>query len=429
MRTLRLYINNQLDQAVNWTLVEDNQIIDSGASLLNEFSGFDNVQVEVYLSASCCSIFKTDKISGISSKRLTDELILGLLEDDLADDIEELKPIMMRIEDNLVYIAIFNREFYEQLLLQLVNLDKPIKLLQSYVYSTTIDEDKKEWVLYLSPEQNFLRTSNFEYYLLDDKTPLPGLFEEMLQSDNKPNSVIIYSEHNHDLEEYQKRFNINFAYAETSLEFSNQVWNFYNQKSSSFKIKLDPSSKISLVQLIKTVRFFTIMMLIFWLINIINIYTNKSKIETELKTNMAKVAKIDKIDPATLDKISNKISDMTHDRGLFVEDDFVPMFKRFLKVSPSTDTNDITGLDYDYRNSTLTIFLRNFDTDQFQNYRDIFKSQHIIADISDYKEYTKNKKKANKTDNNLGNKPEDSPLSNDTKWVITLHSAWLYQTL
>lgn len=434
MRTLRLYLNNQLDQAINWTLVEDEKVIDNGASLLNEFSGFDNVQVEVYLNASCCSIFKTNKVSGISTKRLTDELVLGLIEEDLVDEIELLKPIMMRVEDNLAYVAIFNREFYEQLILQLINLDKPIKFVQSYVYSTTINEDAKQWALYLSPEQNFVRTSQFEYYLLDDTTPLPQLFEDMLiNSINKPSSVVVYADHSYDLDAYKNKFNIDFSYSETPLAFSFPIWNFYNQKSSSFKLKVDNSTQRSLFQLLKTAKYFAVMMLIFWIINITNIYINKSRTESALKTNMAKITKVDKIDPATLDRISSKLTGLTHERGLFVEEDFVPMFKSFLKVAAATDPDDITQVEYDYNNATLTIFLRQFATNQFENYRDVFKSQHIIANIIDYKAYLKaHKSKAGngKLDNNQadgGN--EEQPLSSDTKWVLTLHSAWLYETL
>lgn len=434
MRTLRLYINNQLDQSINWTLAEDGQITDNGSSFLNEFSGFENVQIEAYLNAGCCSIFKTNKVSGIRTNRLTDELVLGLIEEDLVDDIEALKPVMMRIEDNLAYIAIFNRDFYEQLISQLINLDKPIKLIQSYVYSTSIDENAKQWVLYLSPEQNFVRTSQFQYYLLDDYIPLPELFEDMLiNSENKPEQILIYSDQTHNLEEYHRKFNIPFIYAANVPEFGIPIWNFYNQKSSSFKLKLEPVVQNALMNLLKTVKYFVIMVALFWTVDIINLYINKHKVDSELKTNMAKISKVDAISPATLNIISKKLTDLTHERGLYMETDFVPMFGKFLKVAGIVEPDDITQVEYSQDDSSISVFLRNFPTDQFQNYRDIFKSQHIIAEITDYKAYVKahktkliNSKSGNsKADNSM----EEQPLTNDTKWVITLHKAWLYETL
>lgn len=430
MRTLRLYLNNQLDQSINWTLVETHgQVVDSGSSLWDEFNGFENVQVEIYLNASCCTIFKTDKVHGISSRQLTDELVLGLLEDNLVDEIEDLKPIVMRVEENLAYIAIFNRAFYEQL----IQLEKPIKLVQSYVYSTSIDEDAKQWTLYLSPEQNFLRVSQFQYYLLDDSLPVPKLLEDLLtNSSDKPGQILVYSDSPHDFDEYKKKFNIDFVPTSEPLEFGVPIWNFYNQKSSSFKLKVEKDTKKSLLRLLRTSKYFMIMIAFFWVINIINIYVHKSKIEAEIKLNMGKIVNVDKMNQSTLDKISEKFVIMAHARALADEIDFLPLFYRFLRVV-STDPDDITQVEFDKNKYTLTIFLRNFASDQFHNYRDMFKSSHIIAELNNYKSYAKahkNTKEKDKNDNGSADeKAIDHPISSDTKWVLTLRLAWLYETL
>ncbi|MCC2625659.1 MAG: hypothetical protein K0R14_1532 [Burkholderiales bacterium] len=432
MRTLRLYLNNRLDQSINWTMVDNNEeVVDSGSSLWDEFAGFENVQVEIYLNASCCTVFKTTKVHGISNKQLTDELILGLIEEDLADDIEDLKPIMMRLEENLAYIAIFNRVFYEQL----IQLDKPIKLVQSYVYSTNINEDAKQWTLYLSPEQNFLRISQFQYYLLDDVLPVPKLLENLLtNSFEKPSQILVYSDSPQDFSEYQKKFGIDFVQSTEPLKFGIPIWNFYNQKSSSFKLKIEKDTQKSLLRLLKTAKYFAVMIAVFWLINILNIYINKSRVESELKKNLGKISKVDTISTETLSKISPKLFKMAHDRALPDELDFTSMFYRFLRVVPTTDPDDITQIEYNLNDVTLTIFLRDFATDQFHNYRDMFKSSHIIAELTDFKTYTRTHKKA-KTDNKAeaGTPPEDNiedhQASKDTKWVLTLRLAWLYQTL
>lgn|GEM_PF-2555932 len=433
VRTLRLYLNNQLDQSINWTLVETHgQVVDSGSSLWDEFAGFDNVQVEIYLNASCCTIFKTDKVHGISSRQLTDELVLGLLEDDLVDEIEDLKPIVMRLEENLAYIAIFNRAFYEQL----IQLEKPIKLVQSYVYSTSIDEDAKQWTLYLSPEQNFLRISQFQYYLLDDSLPVPKLLEDLLtNSSDKPDQILVYSDSPHDFDAYQKKFGIDFVPTSEPLEFGAPIWNFYNQKSSSFKLKIEKDTKKSLLRLLKTTKYFMIMIAFFWVIDIINIYVHKSRIESEIKLNMGKIVNVDKINQATLDKIAAKFVIMAHARALADEIDFVPFFYRFLRVVSTADPDDITQVEFDKKKFTLTIFLRTFASDQFNNYRDMFKSSHIIAELNNYKSYAKAHKNAKEAEskNDKGGaadeKTAEHPVSADTKWVLTLRLAWLYETL
>lgn len=430
MRTLRLYLNNQLDQSINWTLLEHGQIVENGSSNWDEFNGFDNVQVEIYLNASCCTIFKTDKIRGMSARQLTDELILGLIEEDLADDIEDLKPIMMQLEDNLAYIAIFSRTFYEQL----IRLDKPIKLVQSYVYSTSINEDSNQWTLYLSSDQNFLRVSQFQYYLLDDTQPIPELLEDMLlNSHQKPQQILVYSDNPLDLDALYKQFNIKFVLATEPLKFGVPIWNFYNQKSSSFKLKIEPGTKRSLLHLLKTAKYFMIMISIFWAINIISIYISKSRAETALKANLGKISKVDKINPATLNIISTKLTALAHARALPDEPDFIPMFTRFLKVTGTTEPDDITQLEYSEKDATLTIFLQHFPTAQFYNYQDIFKSQHMLATLTDYKTYLKANKKSKLIDNKTGNNPSgdtmEQPISSDTKWVVTLRLVWLYQTL
>lgn len=435
MRILRLYLNNQLDLSVNWTLVDNEAIIETGSLFLSTFSGFDNVQIEVYLNASCCSIFKTSKVGSISRGRLTDELILGLIEEELVDDIDALKPILLQAEDNLAYIAIFNRDFYEQLILQLLQLDRPIKLVQSYVYSTSHKPDSNQWTLYLSPEQNFIRTSGLQYYLLDDAQPLPKLFEDMLlNSVDKPKEVVVYSELTHDLAAYTERFGIPFVYSTTPLEFGVPVWNFYKQNSSTLKLKIEPSTKVAVANLLKTVKYFALMLTLFWVVNVINLRINTSKAERALKTGLEKIMKVDKINPAVLDAFATKLTDLTHERGLYMETDFVPLLAKFLKVASATDPDDITQLDYNKNAATLTVFLRAFPTNQFQNYRDILKSQHIIAELVPYRQYAKAHKSKE-----LGSRrgarstydrtAEDQPLNNDTKLVLTLRMAWSYEAL
>lgn len=424
MRTLSLYIDNHLDQPVNWALREDGQELDSGSSSFDEFMGFENVQIEVYLNASCCSIFRTDKVAGISTNRLTDELVLGILEEHLVDDIEDIKPVVMRLEEDDAYIAVFNREFYEQLILKLINLDKPIRLVQSFVYSTVINESGHEWVLYLSKEQNFVRTSTFQYYLLDDAKPLPLLLEDMLNTTNKPESIVVYSNSDYDLDLLAKKYNVTIKPSETPLEFGTQVWNFYNQKSSSFKLKFDYTTKANLLRLLKVFKYFALMLAILWVINIIAVVVDKHSLENELKENLSRIGKIDTIDPNSLVKLNDKLTDAVHARGLRDDQDFIPMFVLFLKDIPAVNRDDITQLEFDSVSNTLVIYLRRFDANQYSSYQDIFKSQHIITELTEYKDYVKSHKKDNAKSLDVTN---EQPISGDTQWVLTLKSVWVFQ--
>ena len=433
MKILRLFVDHDLVHEVNWQLFDNKELIEEGASTFDEMQQFADVQLEVYLNASCCTIFRVD-ISGISAKKLTDDLVLGMLEDSLVDDIEELKPILMQVEDSLAYVAIFDRDFYERLIQALAHLEKPIKLVQSFVYSTTIDEENNSWTLYLSEEQSFIRTSQFEYFLLDDVRPIPYLLEDMLQTTTKkPSSIIVYSDNNYDLSTLKTKFNIDYATAAVPLEFGLPVWNFYNQKSSSFKLKIDQFTQANLLQFATTLKYFAVALILFWLISTVNLYINKYKLESELKTNLSKISNIDNISPGTLNKLSDKLTQMIHERGLRAEEDFVPIFKRFLKVVSTVGTDEITQIEYNSDSGILTIFLRNFDTKQFDSYKDILYTQRIAASISDYKSYQKANKSQSSTllDNNQsseGGAMREQPISDDTQWVITLKSAWIFET-
>jgi hypothetical protein len=433
MKILRLFVDHDIDHAINWQLLDQKEIIEEGSSTFHEMQQFADIQLEVYLNASCCSIFRID-LTGISAKRLTDELILGMLEDSLVDDIEELKPVLMQVEDDLAYVAIFDRHFYEQLILSLISLDRPIKLVQSFVYSTAFNDEANSWTLYLSEEQSFVRTSRFEYYLLDDARPLPYLLENMLETTTKkPDEIIVYSDGEHDLSNLKTKFGIDYATTTIPLEFGTPVWNVYNQKSSSFKIKIDKLTQTNLLRLANTLKYFVGAIIILWGINIISIYIDKYKLESTLKTDLAKMGNIDNISPSTLDKLNDKLTKMIHERGLRAEEDFIPIFKRFLKVVSTVGTDDITQIEYNSETGTLTVFLRNFDAKQFDSYKDILYTQRIDANLSDYKNY----QKANKSTQSQSLSPDDNPsegnfkeqpISNDTQWVITLKSAWVFET-
>lgn len=414
MRILRLFINNNLNDPINWIMVGD-ETTNSGSSTFTELAEFTDIQLEVYLNASCCNIIKAD-VTGISTKRLTEELVLGIIEESLADDIEEIKPIILRVEDNLVYIAVFNRDFYQTLIDKLIGLNKPIRFLQSFVYSTR--ENEGGWTVFLSDRQNFVRTSKYEYYLLDDNKPLPYLLEEMIEQE-KPNSILIYADNKEALNKLNS-LGVNSSQVLDNLEFGIQNWNFYNQKSTKFKIKLDLATKASLFKLLHTIKYLAIFLVILWSIDMISLLTNNYRLQSELKHDLKNVVSTTSVNKNLLELAADKITNMRHERGIYDEKDAIPLFSTFLEVVSNTNTDSITQINYDHKE--LQIFLNNnFNTNQFNSYRNILAAKRIQADIQDYKSYAK-QQKANQSDSN--NNPDfamKQPLINDnTAWLITL---------
>jgi len=72
----------------------------------------------------------------------------------------------------------------------------------------------------------------------------------------------------------------------------------------------------------------------------------------------------------------------------------------------------------------LVIYLRHFDSNQYSSYQDVFRSQHIITELTEYKNYVKSHKKDNAKDADISN---EQPISGDTQWVLTLKSVWVFQ--
>jgi hypothetical protein len=416
MRILRLFINNNLNDLVNWVLVSDTGL-DSGTSTFDELAQFEEAQLEVYLNANCCTIFKAN-IAGISNKRLTEELVLGIIEENLTDDIDEVKPIVLRVEDELAYIAIFNRQFYEELLNQLISLNKPIRFLQSFVYATVYNED--DWTVFLSDEQSFVRTSKYEYYLLDDTKPTPQLLQDML-AETKPNSIMLYADSSYASQELEQ-FGVTINRLNEEFEFGEVTWNFYNQKSTKFKIKLEDNTKQNLLSLLKTVKYFSLFAAGFWLLNVIGLTINNYRLGSQLKSELGNLVAVTKINLGTVQTAAEKITNMRHARGIYDEKDAVPMLNTFLEVVSSIDPNQITQINYS--NGSLQVFLTNgFATSQLASYKNILQTKRIELNIEDYKTYLKaNQDNQQAVEENSEEllQTQQAQLSDNTAWVITL---------
>lgn len=412
MRILRLFVTTILEAPINWNLLEDDTSIESGTSTWDEISAIENVNLEIYLDVQCCSILHTN-VAGIPTKRISDELILGMLEDFLVDDIDEVKPIILRIEDDTAYVAIFNKLFYTNLLTNITDIGKPVRFLQSFAYSTALDDG--EWALFLSNEQQFLRTSKYEYFLVDNNAPLPLIVDEML-SQNKPTSIRLYSDNEALSALITEKYKIPCNRA-TSLEFGVPIWNFYNQKSTQFKIKLDAITKKNLLDLLKVFKTFSIVIVMFWFIDIIMVSCSIHNSESTLANSFAKTYPVKSFTPQTFKDISVKLDDIKHAKGLYSEKDAIPLFRSFLNVVPSVGTDSIIQINY--QKNILEIFLNsNFNPSQFTSYQNILYTQKIEATIEDYKAYSSKEKKSQSNSSNPD--PDSSSQQIDAAWVVTL---------
>ena len=417
MKILRLFIGNDLSKKINWMLINDTDI-ETGSSSFDEVAKFDDVSLEVYLSTNCCSIFKTN-IQGIASKRITEELMLGLIEDSLTDEIDEVKAITLQVEDYIAYIAVFNKIYYDTLMQQINNLEKPVRFIQSFAFATSYKE--KSWTLFLGEEQSFLRTSKFEYYSLDDNRPVPLMLEDLLQTE-KPKSLLIYADENYDIDNIAKQYNVPCQSAENQFEYGIPVWNFYIQKSTNFNIKLDKKSTISLLRSLKLVKYLAIFLILFWVLSITILFINGIRVKSEISNNLKDVITVNNYNNTTIATANDKISQLKHQRGIYDNTDAVVLLTKFLQIVSTITPNDIK--QYSYTNDEAKIIISsNFDISQFESYKNVLKTLRVTASIEDYKTYAKeNKNKSEEAKNNIN---AETQIINDAAWVITLKpSSW-----
>ena len=418
MKTLRLFVNNNLENPINWVMVNDDGTTESGAATFAEISLFEDAGVEIYLSTSCCSIFKTSML-GISSKRLTEELVLGLIEESLTDEIDEVKAITLMVEDDIAYVAVFNKAYYDSLMHLIQDLHKPIRFIQSFAFTTEFQEGS--WTVFLSDQQRFLRTSKFEYYSLDDQKPVPSLLEDMLISD-KPKSLLIYADETaeYNIEQIAKQFDIECRDATNQFVYGIPVWNFYIQKSTSFNIKLDKSSKISLLRLLRVCKFLVIFLVAFWVLDIIMLEIDGYRLQSQIKDNLKGVVATTQINRGILQTASDKINNLRHQRGIYDDKDAVVLLTKLLQIISTIGPNDIKQVDYN--NGEMQVVLGSgFDPSQFTSYQNVLETRQVIATIEDYKVYAKKIKKNSEEANNNLNAQTQAIV--DGAWVITLKPA------
>mgnify|MGYP006340924407 FL=1 len=188
MTILRVFIHNEDLMACNWQLYDALEQTGAGSDSLAAIMKIPFDAVEVYLSPHLATIFKAE-LGAVSDRRISDELLLGVIEDNLAEEIDECKPILMRLTDGASYIAVLTRNFYQRLLESLSEHVKQVKFIQPFSYASHYQNNL--WTVFLIGEHKYVRTSQFEYFLLDDAAPLPLLLESMLENYTE-DSLILY---------------------------------------------------------------------------------------------------------------------------------------------------------------------------------------------------------------------------------------------
>lgn len=405
MKILRLFIDNDLSHELHWQIYSSDSDISEGRNLLVDIAGFEFDNIEAYINTNNCSIF-TLNVGDINDRRLTEELLLGMLEERLVDDIEDVRAILLRLADGVAHVAIFNRDFYTRLIDDLQSLNKPIKFLQPIAFILEFKE--KHWTVCIQNHQAFVRTSLYEYYLLDDKRPLPQLLEDMLAA-NMPSGIILYADDESLSQTINEKFGIE-CIASQQYDWGISVWNFYNPKSKKFQLKLEDKVKVKLVKSSKYFGYFMAVLFAFWLINVVVMAAKQISLNHTISSELNGIVPVNNIRSSTISAANTKLDELKHQKVMYNNKDMVALFSIFLKIV-SNSNGMITGVNYD--NGKLSVLLTGqFDPSDFASSRAIFATKGISAIISDYKEYKEANAKNSDTSNTMAN--------DDAAWVITL---------
>ena len=168
--------------------------------------------------------------------------------------------------------------------------------------------------------------------------------------------------------------------------------------------------------LLKTVQRLSIALIIFWILDVLILSYNIHKTNQKLEDSLANIkSPTDKFTAQTMAQINQKMDSLKNTKGIYSARDAIPLFSSFLNVVPTVGIDSIVQIEYN--NNKLEIFLNNkFNNSQFSSYQNILSTQHINANIQDYKSYVDNKK-----DNQNNNNPlENDQQSIDATWVIKL---------
>jgi hypothetical protein len=420
MSVLRIFIENESLTNCQWQLVTGGEIVETGQDDIKQLLEISHEQIEVYLAPDLATILKVD-LGAISDRKVNDELLLSLVEESLAEEIENCKPLLMRLTDGDAYIAILNRQFHSQLISSFSEHIKSVRYIQPFPYATKFEPGI--WTVYLQAGMKFVRTTQYEYFLLDDNQPLPEVLEQML-SDYSADKIIVYGADDAVCDYFQQKFEL-VCEREHELIFGYPLWNFYNEKSRRFKLKLSSDVQISVK---KTLTWLGIIFTIYatgWLGDLIYLSFMRARLETVVASDLNGISTVKEFSPNLLMQIDDKLTSLQHSKGVYAANDFANLFEEFLRTVPDINDSMIVGLKYS--SSQLSIFLNSqFDTGRFANDRAILATKRIAADLNDYKTYQSAQTQTNQNNNGGGildtanNTTSTTSQLADSAWVVTL---------
>lgn len=425
MTILRIFIESEDLSSVNWQSVSNPEEIETGSGSIGETLGVNFDQLELYLSPTLATIIPVE-LGAISDRKINEDFLLSLAEESLAEDIENCKPILLRLSEGSSYIAILEREFYQKLLTALADHVKQVKFIQPFPYLLTYQDPA--WTVYLNGNNKFIRTSTYEYFLLDDNYPLPDLLAQMLEN-YEQDFLNIYCENSSIVELISQKFNLECK-VHNELHYGVTHWNFYNEKSRRFNFKLKPDSLLQLKRLGKTVAICGCIFLAYWFLNLGYLLYKQASLRGQIQNDLKGIVSISnsKYTANLLPQVDDKLTDLEHQKGLYAPSDMLSLFDVFIRTVPNVGSNTIIGVQYN--SNQLDIFLNNqFDTSQFSNYQTILITRRIAASITDYKTYQAAQSSANSSgssggiadDNSSTNSQNSAQASlQDAAWVVSL---------
>ncbi len=423
MTILRTFIHSENLQTVTWQRIETMEVVDSGESSLSDALMLDFDQIELYLAPSLVTIIKVE-LGSVNDRKINDDLLLSLVEDQLAEEIDLCKPILLRFNDGVAYIAILSRAFHVELLSSLREIVKQVKFIQPFPFATV--QEKDFWTIYLVGENKFVRTSQYEYFLLDDQKPLPVLLENMLANYDKEH-VLLYCDDSTSAELLQSKYKTEVKVTSEYL-YGVPLWNLYNEKSKRFDVKLNPVTITSLLKLGSVVSIFLAIFLTYWLINLGFLSYDRYRLQDQVSSDLSGIVAADKYSNTLLSQVDERLVVMQHDKGIYAKSDALYLLDIFLKSSP-TNGSMIQGVQYSGK--VLSIFLNSqFDNKGFGNDRAVLQAQRFRADLTDFKTYQNAQQQANKQNNGGGllnsasaggsDSSRATPTISDAAWVVTL---------
>ncbi|MDD3267610.1 MAG: hypothetical protein PHC75_10580, partial [Burkholderiales bacterium] len=339
MITLRIFISNEDCLNNKWQLFNSGEVSGEGhSSSFSEMLSFEHESIEIYLSPHLANVFKVD-IQHISDRKINDELLLGLVENSIVDEIDDCKPILLKLSDGDSYVAVLGLDFHKVLIEHLSEHIKKVKFIQPMPYVTEHQEDI--WTVYLDDEFKFIRTSLYEYYVLDDSNDIPILLAELLES-YEQKEILLYCSNENIINNIESTYDIK-CNLQSELNYGAFIWNFYNEKTKKFSLKLNEGNKQQILKIGKYLSFIAVVYFVIWFVQLFYLIGSKYSLEKEINNNVSGIIKTSDKQSNYLSMLSNEVDGLSHAKGMYNQNDFVSLFSIFLHNVSGVGQNSIVG--------------------------------------------------------------------------------------